>query len=509
MAAGGQAELTAPNLVPGEAAPSDNLYVSDLPGETNEESLRQMFGPGVTQCRVLPCRPGQSTCVALVRFGSTKEATIVRETLNGAIPPGHTRPVTIRFCGKPERSGGGWGKGGHAGGQNRSSPYGCGSGCGGYGGVQDPRADSEDFSSYSAMGGGRLGPGVKKQQQEGAPSDNLYVTGLPPGLDNETLKAIFSQYGRVTQCKVLQAPTDAPASHALVRFQTAEEAAAVKKALSGYLMQGLSEPLLIEYAFQKGSSVGKGAGAGGFSFPGDDGGSGNGGGGGGGSWKGGTKKGPGADSWKGHGGQDHYKGSYHGGTEYYKGGGTEYWKGGGTEHWKGGGEHQKGGVQGPSWSMDRVLQGFQEAECLPGHKMTNDDNALYISGLPKDCDDIHLYKLMAPFGAIAPTGVKAMKWPDGSCKGYGFVNYIELAAMEAAIMMLDGTQLPDGTIMSVAPKQARQPKKPGPVGLQGQGHQQRQQQLEDEQVADARAQAIAAMGYQPPMERQQSLPQMA
>merc|ERR1719492_246298 len=98
-----------------EAPPSDNLYVSDLPPNCTEEMIRTMFGPTVTQCRVLPPKwPNQTFSVALVRFSSTREAMTVRETLHGAVPPGQTKPVFIRYSntGKPDGEKGKAGKGG-------------------------------------------------------------------------------------------------------------------------------------------------------------------------------------------------------------------------------------------------------------------------------------------------------------------------------------------------------------------------------------------------------------
>jgi len=305
------------------------------------------------------------------------------------------------------------------------------------------------------------------ERKETPPSDNLYITGLPLGLDHDTLKAMFSQYGVVVQCKVMDTRPDATASHALVRFSSIEEAAVVKKALSGYIMQGLSEPLMVEYAIQKDKGFEKGD-------KGDKG------------WKGGKGcegtfcdelapmawegkgwKGDGwkGDSWKG----DGWKGDGWKGEPCWKGSpplpawkgekGAPPWQGGDASAYKGGSGKWDGG-KGPNdcgkgffFSMEKVLEGFAEAQCLPGQGMSYDDNALHISGLPKDCDDIHLYKLMAPFGAIPSTGIKAMKHSDGTCKGFGFVNYIEPSSMEAAVQMLNGTLLPDGTVMNVTLKQ--------------------------------------------------------
>jgi len=40
----------------------------------------------------------------------------------------------------------------------------------------------------------------------------------------------------------------------------------------------------------------------------------------------------------------------------------------------------------------------------------------------------------------------------GSCKGFGFVNYLDMNAAQNAIMIMNGAQLPDGTIMGVSVK---------------------------------------------------------
>jgi len=221
-----------------EAPPSDNLYVSELPTETTEETLRQIFGPTVTQCKVLPSKIPGSTRVALVRFGTVKEASHVRVLLNGAIPPGCSKPVCIRFSGNVNGKGG---KGGSSG-MHRSEPYSTPSGA-----LWNQEAQMwPELAHPGACGTSQIADGG-----EAPPSDNLYVTGLPVGLDNDTLKAMFTQYGAVVQCKVLETLPNHTSAHALVRFSTIEEAVVVKQALSGYMMQGLSEPLTVNYAIQK------------------------------------------------------------------------------------------------------------------------------------------------------------------------------------------------------------------------------------------------------------------
>lgn len=80
---------------------------------------------------------------------------------------------------------------------------------------------------------------------------------------------------------------------------------------------------------------------------------------------------------------------------------------------------------------------------------------VYIGGLPPDAEDDDLFRLFNSFGAIMPTGVKVMKTPEGSCKGFGFVDFQEVSAAQAAIQLFNGTILPDGNTLLVKVKQSR------------------------------------------------------
>merc|ERR1712110_1055780 len=86
------------------------------------------------------------------------------------------------------------------------------------------------------------------------------------------------------------------------------------------------------------------------------------------------------------------------------------------------------------------MQQFEASGALPGGTGFNNNEqiALYINGLPGTCTDLHLYRLFAPFGPIAPKGVRAVTGPDGSCKGFGFVNYLDINAAQNAIMIMNG-----------------------------------------------------------------------
>merc|ERR1740121_1627839 len=125
------------------------------------------------------------------------------------------------------------------------------------------------------------------------------------------------------------------------------------------------------------------------------------------------------------------------------------------------------------------MNDLQTEQLLPGGKWSNDSQAaLHIGGLPADTTDVHLYEMFSPFGAIPSKGVRAMHAPDGSCKGVGFVNFLDPAHAEAAAQVLNGRALKNGKTLRVKPKQpkgfapaaaAPLPMMPGLGGLGGLG----------------------------------------
>jgi RNA recognition motif-containing protein len=86
---------------------------------------------------------------------------------------------------------------------------------------------------------------------------------------------------------------------------------------------------------------------------------------------------------------------------------------------------------------------------LPGHEAPP-GGTLKIQGLPSDCDDVHLLRLFASFGAVSPHGVKVEKDADGRCTGVGVVNYLSLDSVKMAEMILNGISLPHGGTLKVA-----------------------------------------------------------
>merc|ERR1712039_973335 len=92
--------------------------------------------------------------------------------------------------------------------------------------------------------------------------------------------------------------------------------------------------------------------------------------------------------------------------------------------------------------------------------MGGNSHALYIAGLPMDTQNVDLYRLFAPFGAICPRGVHAMRAEDGSCKGIAFVNFVDEESARLAIATYNGVTMPDGTALKVSLKQAKPDRQP-------------------------------------------------
>lgn len=366
-----------------EGPPGDNLFVTNLPHTVIEDDVKAIF-PNVIQCKILPSlTPGQGTCVALVRLSSVEEAMHVRANFDGAMIQGYDKPLKVRFAGKPPK---GAGKGIPA-----ATPY----------------------APYGGAAGATAG---------NPPSDNLYVRGLPDGADSDWVTMAFAQHGaNVIQCKILHPPYPGAPTHALVRCQSVEEAIKIKEKLTGGTIAGSNEPCHIAYKRSDGGA-------------------------GGGAWGAG-------DAVQQHlvpGGMNPAGGMIMQGGGCIPTAGVAFAAGingfltSGSGNWAG--VNLQGGANGNvGGAAEGLVQSALAARRLPGHDLGNEENALCISNLPPDTQDVHLYKLCAPFGAICPNGAQTMRTLDGSCcNGIGYVNYVEAASMAAAILALDGLPQPMG-----------------------------------------------------------------
>lgn len=87
-------------------------------------------------------------------------------------------------------------------------------------------------------------------------------------------------------------------------------------------------------------------------------------------------------------------------------------------------------------------------EGLPGCNFSRDKNALYVTNLPHDTTDADLYVVFASFGALPPKGVRIMPTQPGA-RAYAFINFMEQANAEFAMMAMNGVTQPDGAKLIV------------------------------------------------------------
>mmetsp|Transcript_52401 Transcript_52401/g.135225 ORF Transcript_52401/g.135225 Transcript_52401/m.135225 type:complete len:254 (+) Transcript_52401:92-853(+) len=242
------------------------------------------------------------------------------------------------------------------------------------------------------------------------PSDNLYVADLPADLNDDLVKQIFGAYGQVQSCRVLPPKAPGQMTAALIRFASTAEATWIVDNLNGNIPEGMTTPVVVRYANNP-----QGQGGGGYG-----------------------KAGGKGDDWGGKGGDSWGKGKR---SEPY-----------------GGGKGKGGWGKGAGCDIKTLKKGVKGAGVLPGTGGSPSECCLYIKNLPTDTADVDIYELFSPFGAIAPKGVKAMTGQDGACTGIGFVDYVDPECAAAAVMTLNGTMMPDGTVLTV---QVKAPKKGG------------------------------------------------
>jgi len=251
------------------------------------------------------------------------------------------------------------------------------------------------------------------------PCDTIFIGDLPGELTEAEFKSVFGAFGTVTWSKIWKGGKGGKQA-ALVEFSTVDEATWVVENVNGNIPEGLSTPVMVKYKEER-------------------------------SKKGGAEGAKGAKGW----GKDRA-------GPYSKNGGPSPKGGKGGYGGKGG----KG-----EFGARELVEGLYSSGAMPGGtRYENDENAIYINGLPKDATDETLYQIFSPFGAIAPKGVRAMMDPEGGCKGFGFVNYLDNGAAQTVISTLNGAQMPDGTTLTIktkGPSSGKKGGKGGPPALKG------------------------------------------
>eukprot|EP00928_Gymnodinium_smaydae_P017844 TRINITY_DN1680_c4_g1_i1.p1 TRINITY_DN1680_c4_g1~~TRINITY_DN1680_c4_g1_i1.p1 ORF type:complete len:389 (-),score=54.04 TRINITY_DN1680_c4_g1_i1:140-1306(-) len=255
--------------------------------------------------------------------------------------------------------------------------------------------------SWNAGKGGTMSWADGKGTGRNDSGSAVFIGNLPGDMNEQTLHQVFGAYGTIRQA-TLMPPNSNGKKAAIVEFSTQQEASWIVENLNGNLPEGLIGTDSVVVKFKQAGSKGD----------------------------------AGATAW----------GKGWGKGDVGDGGWGPYDKGKGDK----GGKGNKGGKCG----IKTLVDGLMDSGAMPGGvKYSNDEAALFVGGLPPDTNDVDLFWIFSPFGAIAPRGVKAMMTPDNSqCKGIGFVNYLDPNNATQAIATLNGTQMPDGNTLVVSQK---------------------------------------------------------
>lgn len=190
---------------------------------------------------------GQGEARGFIQFASVEEAKYILDTLNGNIPLGWQRPLSMKYVG--DKVGLGAADGPEQGDwqcplcnnvnfRRREVCNMCG----------QPRP--EHLAPPISNGkGATMAPAIR-MRTELPPNLQLYINGLPVGSTEESLKMFFIQYGDVYQSKVLPLGPGKSTVAGFVRMPEFEGKWCIEN-LDGFQPEGYPGPLTVTYARDK------------------------------------------------------------------------------------------------------------------------------------------------------------------------------------------------------------------------------------------------------------------
>lgn len=227
--------------------PRDNLRIQGLPDACTDDYFKQIFAQyaNVVACKVVPQAPGRDDCFGFMKFGSNEEAKYILDTLNGNIPQGLQKPLSIKYA--SDRAGLGGSDGTEEGDWQcelcsnmnfRRRDY-CNI-------CTNPRP-----AHLAHVKGGCGGtPMMTKPRTETPPNIQLYIAGLPLGTTEEALKQFFLQYGEVYHSKVLPPGPGKTVQSGFVRMPEYEAHWCIEN-LHHFQPEGFPGPMTVQYAKDK------------------------------------------------------------------------------------------------------------------------------------------------------------------------------------------------------------------------------------------------------------------
>jgi RNA recognition motif-containing protein len=242
---------------------------------------------------------------------------------------------------------------------------------------------------------------------ESDPSDNLYIKGLPTDSTQESVREIFGAYGAVVSCKLMSHPNEASA---LLRMGNVDMASWIVENLNGNIPQGLEKSIMVKFADTPLSKARKMQAAKGAPVAPVD-----------------PSFGP-APGGKGIG----FEGSPYGDA----GGAVQF------------GNFDTNLPEDVQQAVDAVIMNMGGG----GKKMiapSGDLSNLYVKDLPGAADELYIFKLFSPFGAIESITIKK---GEANSWAIAFVKFFSNEEAANAITGLTNCYLPDGTMPKVSVK---------------------------------------------------------
>ncbi|KAG9440287.1 hypothetical protein H6P81_020452 [Aristolochia fimbriata] len=182
----------------------NNVYVKNLSESTTDDDLKKIFGEygNITSAVIMREGDGKSKCFGFVNFENAEDAAQAVDAFNGK-----------KFDDKD------W-----------------------YVGKAQKKSEREMELK------GRFEQN-NKETVDKFQGVNLYLKNLDDSIDDEKLKELFSEFGKITSCKVMRDPSGISRGSGFVAFSTPEEASRALGEMNGKIV--VSKPLYVALAQRK------------------------------------------------------------------------------------------------------------------------------------------------------------------------------------------------------------------------------------------------------------------
>jgi len=372
-----------------------NLYVSGLPPDMDENGMKDLFRKFGNVVSVKLAREARIyKQYGFVHYTSPDEAEAAINAMNNRIID-RDYQLTVKYANSSERA---WQMREQAATQAAMA--------------NNPAAAVVAVAQALAAAAAAAAPvssgAAAGEEDRSRPGFTLHVTGLPQGTSKEQLESFFAAFGQVT-AKVLDDGMASGKAVALLRLMSRDEADRLVMEYNGKVLPGLEAPLSVRLAASP-----------------EPGGA------------------HGAVSPTGTGGA----------SERYE----PYGKGGLEAVSQPGSASAPREMRYPSPASSEFMVAVSETVSRvkgfrPVLAHTMDPTNLYIKGLPNNADELYLYSIFSPFGAIQ--SVRLLRDGAGACTGAALLKFGITEDAELAIRTISGNKLPDGVVLDVTVKTVR------------------------------------------------------